>query len=787
MLTPKSRSRRASVEGLKIAQSAFRKRYTSQEACAAMVGCSRQVVGQFLNGKPVEAGLFEEICKDLNLEWQTIVDDLDEIVQEVRGKVSDSIYRRCGMMRVLDMETPITIDSVYTSVNILDRVSHNQQISIAELMDGCGTQDFERFTLGKVRGERIPAVEAVNCHDRLMVLGGPGVGKTTFLKWLALQCDEGTIFADRVPFFITLKVFAETAGKPDLQSFITDQLKENGIENEKHVGEKILREGRAIILLDGLDEVRAQDHNRVLKNIRQMEEIFYTSKFVITCRIAAREYTFERFTEVEIAPFTDDQIANFARSWFKSDNLLRAERFLKDLKISPGLNELAKNPLLLTLLCLVFNDGGHFPTNRSDLYKEGLDILLRKWDANRDIQRQQIDSDDNVYSQLSLKRKEDLLSQIAHNTFERSDYFFRQSFVEEQINEYIRNLPQVSTEQQQLEIDSRNVLQEIVAHHGLLVERARGIYSFSHLTFQEYFTARWVKENVNGDFSSFTARHITEKQWREVFLLIVGMLPNADGLLQEMKQKIDELIASDEKLQRFLQWVEHKSSSISDNYKLSAVRAFYLAHAYAHPIDLRVHPIDFALDLARALDSKLDNELSRVLNSARNDVRVGVLARSLASTFALDLILSNALANAVNLNSTSTPDIVLVSALNLDPALALEIEDTDLSRSLQQLKDRLPPSFLENLDDFRHWWRENGQKWSEDLRDVMSEHRNIGQNWQFSENKLKLIQQYYDANKLLVDCLESDCYVSREVREKIESTLLLPFDNHSNSSAVPDE
>jgi predicted NACHT family NTPase len=678
------------------------------------------------------------------------------------------------MMRVLDMEQPITIDSIYTSVNILDRISRNLRLSIDELIDGCDPQDFDRSILRRIRGERIPAIEAVNRHDKLMVLGGPGVGKTTFLKWLALQCDDGRVFADRVPFFITLKVFAETAGEPDLLSFIANQLRDNGIENERNMGEEILRAGRAILLLDGLDEVRAQDHKRVLENIRQMEETFYECKFVITCRIAAREYAFEMFTEVEVADFNDDQIANFARSWFQPDDLLKAEKFPEELKTSPGLNELARNPLLLTLLCLVYEAGGRFPANRSELYKEGLDVLLRKWDARRDIQRQQIDPDVNVYSQLSLRRKEDLLSQIAHNTFEQSDYFFRQNFVEEQIQGYIRNLPHVSTEQRQLENNSRNVLQEIVAHHGLLVERARGVYSFSHLTFQEYFTARWVKEKVNGDFSDFTARYITDKRWREVFLLIVGMLPNAGSLLQEMKQKIDDLIASDERLQRFLQWVEQKSSSINDSYKLSAVRAFYLSQAYTHPIDLRAHPIDFALDLARALDFELDFDLASALALARTDARIGALARSHASAFALDLVLSNALASALNLNSASTPDMVLASALNLDPALALELEATDLSRSLQQLKDRLPASFLENIDDFRHWWRENGQEWSEELRAIMIEHRNIGQNWQLSENKLKLIQQYYDANKLLVDCLGSDCYVSREVREEIESTLLLP-------------
>ena len=78
-----------------------------------------------------------------------------------------------------------------------------------------------------------------------------------------------------------------------------------------------------------------------------------------------------------------------------------------------GIRELATSPILLTLLCLVFEEWGAFPANRSELYKEGLDVLLKKWDVKRNIER------DQVYQQLSLKRKEDLLSQIAIDTFER--------------------------------------------------------------------------------------------------------------------------------------------------------------------------------------------------------------------------------------------------------------------------------------------------------------------------------------------------------------------------------
>ncbi|WP_442944763.1 NACHT C-terminal helical domain 2-containing protein [Nostoc sp.] len=59
------------------------------------------------------------------------------------------------------------------------------------------------------------------------------------------------------------------------------------------------------------------------------------------------------------------------------------------------------------------------------------------------------------------------------------------------------------------------------------------------------------------------------------------------------------------------------------------------------------------------------------------------------------------------------------------------------------------------------------------------EHRNIGHDWQFSDEQKQLLQQYYDVNQLLVDCLNSECYVSRDVRQQIEDALLLPVKTSS--------
>ena len=101
-------------------------------------------------------------------------------------------------------------------------------------------------------------------------------------------------------------------------------------------------------------------------------------------------------------------------------------------------------------------------------------------------------SSNQIYQNLSLDCKEDLLSEIAFTTFEQKDYFFKQKTVEAYIVKFISNLQFPNLEPEVLKLDSEAVLKSIEAQHGLLVERAKGIYSFSHLTFQEYFCARKV-------------------------------------------------------------------------------------------------------------------------------------------------------------------------------------------------------------------------------------------------------------------------------------------------------
>ncbi|MFH7243933.1 MAG: NACHT domain-containing protein [Spirulina sp.] len=687
----------------------------TQEELANMAGVSRASVVKFLAGHAVDRSIFVRCCSALGIDWEEA--SAEEalpmpslvnvgLVQSIRANVYSDIKARCGTMRVLDMEQPIGLGDIYTSVNILEKISGRRRLGLEDLRQDYDPENFDRFLLSQVRHKRIPGLQAVEEHRQLMILGKPGAGKTTFMKRLAILCNEGEFQPQRVPVFVTLKEYAEAEGRPKLQTFIQNQWKACGVK-ESDTLEAIFKAGHALVLLDGLDEVQENDHARVLQDIKTFTQQFRDCQCVMTCRIAAREYIFETFTEVEVADFNQDQIAEFATKWFTAkQDTKKAETFIQRLEANEPIQELATNPLLLTLLCLVFGEAADFPANRAELYKEGLDVLLKKWDGKRNIER------DQIYKKLSLKRKEDLLSQLAFETFERGNYFFKQAVVEQHIIRYIRNLPGASEDEEALQLDSEAILKAIEAQHSLLVERARGIYSFSHIVFQEFFTAQHIvspTKTLNQALKNL-ATHITERRYREIFFLTAGMLPEADTLLLLMKQQIDQIMrddpTKDPNLQDVLSWTQQKTLSAKTPYKPAAIRAFYYA-------------LDLGLDVDLALD--------------------------------LDLTLD----------------------LDFDRAEQAAASNPELKLKIQALRVELPSR--DDREAFEQWWLTNGKNWAERLRTMMIEHRDIGHDWQFSGAQQEKLRQYYEANKLLVECLNSDCYVTKATRQYIEDTLLLPL------------
>jgi predicted NACHT family NTPase len=197
------------------------------------LGLCRSTITSFSTGKPVDFINFVEISEKLELDWEDLIPpwdipqppvdpdspkSLDELVNQVREKVKQDIQTRCGSMRVLDMTHPIGLSDIYTEVNILEKILGRRQLEIAQLaqlLEGCNRENFDRFGLGQVTEKRVPGLDAVKQYSKLMILGKPGAGKSTFLKRVATQCNQGEFLANCVPIFITLKTLLKRLNNQD--------------------------------------------------------------------------------------------------------------------------------------------------------------------------------------------------------------------------------------------------------------------------------------------------------------------------------------------------------------------------------------------------------------------------------------------------------------------------------------------------------------------------------------------------------------------------------------------
>ncbi|NER29604.1 MAG: NACHT domain-containing protein [Symploca sp. SIO1C4] len=655
-----------------------------------------------------------------------VENNLETLVEEVREKTHASIQERCGTIQVLNTTKSLTLGDIYTHVQIFETIPSRRRLELVELLQDFKQSEFSPVEFSRVTQERVPGLDLLRRYSKLIVLGKPGAGKTTFLKYLALQCSQGQLLSQQVPVFITLRDFAEVQEQQSLLDYIAQQFLQSGVKDAAVKGEQLLNQGRVLLLLDGLDEVKPKDKLLTWQRVVKFIKNFNNNNFIITRQMATLESSFGDFKEIEIAPLDYLQIQTFSRNWFNLKDSVKAEAFIEQLTVNQHIKELASHPLLLTLLCLEFEHRGKLNSNSCDVYEEGIELLEQR---NAGF----VFPSNTVYENLTKKRNQDLLSQIALTTFEQGHYFFRHTEIEEYIGDYIGNLPNAQIDPELLQLDRKRVLQLIEGQQGLLRERAQGIYSFSHLAFHEYFTAR---EIILASNLETLVNQVTEKRWRQVFLLTASMLRNADELLKLTKAKIDRLFAEDIQLQQFLIWLNQKSIAVKTYQQPAAVRAFYFFRVLNIDLDLDV---DLNLDLTRAIDLCL----------------YLCLDLSLCLDFCLDS----------NLDRTIDRALERALALNLDP---------ELKKALQQLKEQRL-NYEEQPEQFQQWRQTNGQAWTEQLRALMIKYRNIGHDWQFTDQQKELLWQYYYVNQLLSDCLHSDCYLSREVREEIEETLFLPI------------
>jgi hypothetical protein len=718
----------------------------------------------------------------------------DEAAQKYHKRIKDQY----STMRVLGNPKPISLENIFSEVYVFDKLTAQQRFDIEQLQRKATVPG----TLPPP-GNRKNALRVAIEKEFLFVLGKPGAGKTTFLKYLSLKAAEGKL--RKVPIFVALKEWSDI--DTDLMSFITSQFDICGFPDAKPFIEYLLNKGMALVLLDGLDEVNQEQNkrSRTTTDLIRFFSKYPKSQYIITCRTAATDYMFDRFTYVELADFDDKQIRTFVNNWFKEDKS-KENGFIGEFEKedNAGLRELARTPLLLTLLCLAFEESMTFPQRRVELYEEALDALLKRWDASRNIRR------DEIYRKLSLGRKRQLFARIAAETFEKGTYFFRQRELANEIVRFLQKVPPVDEDE---DIDGDAILKAIESQHGLIIERAYKIYSFSHLTFQEYYTARYIVDNASdGTLERLIKYHTADNRWHEVFLLTVSMLSNADSFFDTLQNLINVWAGAEEKLADLIRQVGKENLEGNNKIRNSA-RATDLAIKLALSSNrarlharLAVHHLLSFLSESRSynLDRDRSTTLEHVHNIASYTSRAQKLIRASSVAYSIAVIYDP--------NIDVYHDLLRQLVVDYSSVLEqINWDTTEMIRNLNQrrktessftiaqvggIAGRLDPLLREagkTCDNLLYTLgmdfapirnKVHNKKVNEPVPQIFtsdSEKTPIS-NWEdvssanaidFTEEEVDVIWQYLEANRLLMDCLPI-AYVSN--RAKYENQLLRLFD-----------
>jgi hypothetical protein len=385
---------------------------------------------------------------------------------------------------------------------------------------------------------RLHADEVIHAFPRLVILGCPGAGKTTFMQYSAVMTARGSYFqGECLPIFIRLPEFA-SAMEVDPQITFLAWIK---ARFESHGGfdfREMLRDWaedssrQLLFLLDGLDEVPDEDsRNRLVETTRRFMSEFPSSRFCVTSRsigFDSEPWKVLGFEVFRLLEYGDSQIRRTIAKWTpllqSGDDVQVQENLQKAILENPRVRQIASNPLILTALIFLYRSRNYvLPNRRVDLFEKVAEVFLETWEASK---RPSGEFSETLGIDLDARDLEWLVADLALQMQRNGLVTAKRWWIEQCWHESLTN--RLGFEDQTAKDATARLLRFVSGRTGVFEERSLDLYAFSHRTLQEYFAAVGLINEADsdrqGDLVALVRPFLFQPDWNETVRLVTARI-----------------------------------------------------------------------------------------------------------------------------------------------------------------------------------------------------------------------------------------------------------------------
>lgn len=463
-----------------------------------------------------------------------------------RRQKSEGVIQHDGIFLPLLEEIYVPLELDASSLPAGWRKFPDQPLEKSARDGGCGRKIWD--LLGKTKQEIT--------FRQIVVLAWGGYGKTTLLKHIAHtygmdQQEDKYGVSRRVPFLLVLRKHRDRLAQeepPSLPELIKNHHIPDLPDSDKLADlpkdwvEKQLRKGKAVVMLDGFDEVASGQRPAVARWINDQMRHYSKSVFIVTSRPKA--YTeqepadrLELSTRLWVQDFNEDQRQDFVEHWYlcqeryarggdttpdvEHDAQAAAEELLTQIEARQELKDLAKNPLLLNMIVTFHRrfPGVELPKRRVELYREICTLQLRDRPGARKLETCLI----NCEAQLILQR-------LALSMMEAHEERLDRTALLDRIGTYLV--------QQREKVQPQDFLAQVVQVSELLVEREPKEFEFAHLSLQEYLAATQIADDKQ---EALLYDHLQNDWWKQTILLYASQVNPTPLIREALRQEAVDL------------------------------------------------------------------------------------------------------------------------------------------------------------------------------------------------------------------------------------------------------